>query len=195
MNAPVPEPSAGGRAAGLAAVFDRLAAQHGEMTALLAEDDAALMVRADRVSGWSVAQQLEHLGLTGGKVLDALDAILREPAAPPRGRVNLVGRLVLLVGRIPRGRVKARPEWSPQDSSRQRAREGVETLAARTTALASRAGELAAARGTRAHPVLGQLDARRWLRFLAIHQDHHLRLVHDIRRANGLPVRPPGADS
>jgi hypothetical protein len=195
MSPSVPESAAGGRAAGLAAVFDRLAAQHGEMAARLAEDDGSLAALADRVSGWSVAQQLEHLGLTGNKVLDALDAILGEPGTPPRGRPNLAGRLVLLVGRIPRGRVRTKPEWDPPDSSRERAREGVKTLAARTAALASRAAELTAARATRPHPVLGHFNARRWLRFLVIHQDHHLRVVHDIRRANGLPPRPPEAGS
>jgi hypothetical protein len=195
MSPSVPESAAGGRAAGLVAAFDRLAAQQREMAALIAEGNGALAARAEAVSGWSVAQQLEHLGLTGGKVLDAVDAILRDPATPPRGWPNPAGWMVLLTGRIPRGRVKAKPEWSPPDSSAERARQGVAALDARSTALASRTAELAAARATRTHPRLGQFDARRWLRFLAIHQDHHLRLVHDIRAAAGLPPRPTEAGS
>jgi len=193
MSPSVPESAAGGRAAGLVAVFDRLAAQQREMAALIAEGNGALAARAEAVSGWSVAQQLEHLGLTGNRVLDAVDAILRDPATPPRGRPNPAGWLLLLTGRIPRGRIKTRDEWAPPDSSPERARQGVAALTERTAALAARAGELAAGLATRAHPVLGQFDARRWLRFLVIHQDHHLRLVHDIRGANGLPPRPSEA--
>jgi hypothetical protein len=195
MNPSVPDSAAGGRAAGLAAAFGRLAEQGREMAALAGEADEDLHARAEGVSAWSVAQQLEHLGLTGEKVLDVLDAILRDPATPPRGRPNPAGWMVLLSGRIPRGRVQTRPEWVPPDSSPERARQGVAALAARTAALAARAGELAAARATRPHPRLGQLDARRWLRFLVIHQEHHLRLVRDIRAAAGLPARPPAAES
>jgi hypothetical protein len=195
MNASVPESAAGGRAAGLAAVFERLTAQQRQMEALLAAGVPGLDARAEGVSAWSVAQQLEHLGLTGNRVLDAIDAILRDPAAPPRGRPNPAGWMVLLSGRIPRGRVKTRPEWTPPDSSPERARQGVAALGARTAALAERAGELAAARATRAHPRLGQFDARRWLRFLVIHQEHHLRLARDIRAAAGLPARPAAAES
>ena len=190
MSPSVPESAGGGRAAGLESVFVRLAEQGREMAALAAAPDQALDARADAVSAWSVAQQLEHLGLTGSKVLDAVDAILRDPATPPRGRPNPAGWMVLLTGRIPRGRVKAKPEWAPPDSSAERAREGVAALTARSTALAARTGELAAARATRTHPRLGQFDARRWLRFLVIHQDHHLRLIRDIRAAAGLPPRP-----
>jgi hypothetical protein len=190
MDSSAPDSPAGGRAAGLEAVFGRLADQGREMAALAAGPDRELDARAEGVSAWSVAQQLEHLGLTGGKVLDAIDAILRDPATPPRGRPNPAGWMVLLAGRIPRGRVKTRPEWAPPESSPERARRGVAALGARTAALAERAGELAAARATRAHPRLGQFNACRWLRFLIIHQEHHLRLVRDIRAAAGLPPRP-----
>lgn len=179
--------------AGVATSFARLAAQGREMAALAAEPDSALLARADGVSAWAVAQQIEHLGLTGGRVIDAVEAILADPGTPPRGRPNPAGWMVLLTGRIPRGRVKTRPEWAPPEASPERARQAVATLAGRTAALAARAAEIAAARATRPHMVLGQFDARRWLRFLAIHQEHHLRLVRDIREAAGLPAAAAGA--
>jgi hypothetical protein len=172
---------------GVATSFARLAEQGREMAALAGESNAALSARAGGVSAWAVAQQLEHLGLTGGRVLDAIEAILADPETPPRGRPNPPGWMVLLTGRIPRGRVKTRPEWSPPEASPERARQAVAALAGQIGALAARAGEIAAARATRPHPALGQLDARRWLRFLAIHQEHHLRLVRDIRAVAGLP--------
>jgi hypothetical protein len=191
---PSPAPSGGAAAgpplpAGVARSFARLAEQGREMAALAAGDDAALTARADGVSKWAVAQQLEHLGLTGTRVLDAIEAILGDPDTPPRGRPTPGGWMVLLTGRIPRGRVKARPEWAPPEASPERARQAVATLARRTEALAARAPEIAAAGATRPHPVLGQFDARRWLRFLAIHQEHHLKLVRDIRAAAGLTER------
>lgn len=171
--------------AGVARSFARLAEQGREMAALAAGDDAALCVRAEGVSKWAVAQQLEHLGLTGSRVMDGIEAILSDPDTPPRGRPTPGGWMVLLTGRIPRGRVQARPEWSPPEASPERARGAVAMLAERTAALAARAPEIAAARATRPHPVLGQFDARRWLRFLVIHQEHHLRVVRDIRTTAG----------
>lgn len=198
MPPPESSPAAGappagsaGRSAGVFEILDR---QSREMAALAAEDDDALLARAPEVSAWSVAQQLEHLGLTGVRVLDAIDAILADPEAPPRGRPNPAGWLVLLTGRIPRGRVVTRAEWSPEVASPERARQAVADLARRTAVLAARAGELVAARPTRPHPVLGQFTAGRWLRFLAIHQDHHLRLARDVRAAAGLPPHAPGVD-
>lgn len=187
-----PTPAPGARATALAGAFDRLAAQTREIAALAAEGDEALHARAEEVTAWSVAQQLEHLDLTGSKLLDAVEAILADPATPPRGRPNPSGWLVLLTGRIPRGRVKTRPEWSPEDSSPERARR-VTALAGRIAALEARSAELAAARATRAHPVLGQFTATRWLRFLVIHQEHHLRMAREIRAARGLPSTPDGA--
>lgn len=182
-----------GRAAALAEAFARLDAQAREIAALAAEDDRVLLARAEQVTAWSVAQQLEHLQLTGSRLLDAVEAILADPATPPRGRPNPAGWLVLLTGRIPRGRVKTRPEWSPDEASPERARE-VTSLAGRIAALAERRDELAAARATRPHPVLGQFTATRWLRFLTIHQEHHLRMAREIREANGLPPTPAGAE-
>jgi hypothetical protein len=178
---------------GVATSFARLAEQGREMAALAGESDAALLARADGVSAWAVAQQLEHLGLTGGRVIDAIEAILADPETPPRGRPNPAGWMVLLTGRIPRGKVKARQEWVPPEASPERARQAVAMLGARTAALGTGAAEIAAAHATRPHPALGQLDARRWLRFLAIHQEHHLRLVRDIRAAAGLPPAASGA--
>ncbi len=179
--------------AGVATSFARLAEQGREMAALAAEPDSSLLARADGVSAWAVAQQLEHLGLTGGRVIDAIDAILADPETPPRGRPNPSGWMVLLTGRIPRGKVKTRPEWAPPEASPERARQAVAALAGRTAALAACSAEIAAAHATRPHMVLGQFDARRWLRFLAIHQDHHLRLVRDIRAAAGLSPAAAGA--
>ena len=175
------------------APFGRLEAQAREIAALAAEPDAALLARAPRVSAWTVAQQLEHVGLTSARMLDAIEAILADPDAPPRGGPTFTGRMILWLGRIPRGRAKSRPEWAPEDASPERARRELGPLGGRLAALARQAGELAAACGTRAHPFLGQFDARRWLRFLAMHQEHHLRLVRDIRAAAGLPRRPPGS--
>jgi hypothetical protein len=33
------------------------------------------------------------------------------------------------------------------------------------------------------HQHFGQLRARQWLRFLGIHQHHHLKIIRDIKRS------------
>ena len=52
--------------------------------------------------------------------------------------------------------------------------------------LAPRLGELEASGGRARHPRFGELGGHQWLRFMAVHHHHHLKIVRDIRRARGL---------
>jgi hypothetical protein len=171
----------------LARAYRRVDGQIARMRALAAGPEDELLATLPEVSGWSPAQHLEHLAITGLQVLQAIDRLRSAEGsgdgATGRRGPNLSGWLVVTLGHIPRGRAWERPEWSPERGDPERARAGLETLAGRLAALEPELPALAAARGTVPHPLLGGFTAARWVRFLGIHQAHHLAIVDDVRRA------------
>src|SRR5262249_61199055 len=50
-------------------------------------------------------------------------------------------------------------------------------------ALRERAGALDAVRARRRHPRFGGLVPSAWVRFITVHQHHHLKIVREIRKA------------
>jgi hypothetical protein len=182
--------AAGGRPRPASAGMRRVYAHVLRQTALMAElargPQPELAARADAVSGWSVAEQLEHLVLVDRGVLHLVRRILDGPELEPADGVNLIGRLVLLSGYIPRGRGRARPAYHPTASPLEAVREGIPEVDQRLQGLAPRLGELERAGGRARHVYFGGLGGRQWLRFTAVHHHHHLKIVRDIRRARGL---------
>ena len=153
--------------------FDRIGA-------LLAIEPDATTARAEKVSGWSVAEQVDHML----KVVLAQVDRLAERRPVKRG-INLVGRIVLLRGRIPRGVGKSPERVLPAPRPRAELVEQLAAARGRLAALAADAELRADPRPLAPHPYFGGLTPRQALRFLAIHTDHHLRIVADIRRAAG----------
>src|SRR5258708_39541362 len=110
--------SAGGPrpgSAGLRRVHAQILRQLALMAELAREPEAELAARAPAVSGWSVAEQLEHLVLVDRAVLKSVRRILddphgqsaqsAQPAQPPAPPgVNLLGRVVPGARFLPRGR-------------------------------------------------------------------------------------------
>jgi DinB superfamily len=160
--------------------LEQLEIQLERLGALLTEEPDATPLRVAGVSAWSVAEQVDH-------VLNVLDAGLGrldgELVPLPRG-INLTGRLLLGVGRLPRGVGKS-PE-PVRGESRPRA-ELVTRLVAVRVRLRGLGTQTEIWRDRRPlvrHPYFRGLTPRQGVRFLAIHTDHHLRIVADIRRAS-----------
>jgi hypothetical protein len=127
------------------------------------------------VSGWSVAQQLDHIL----KVCSAmLKGMLRPGDAPPGG-INMTGRLILLVGRIPRGRGKAPERLRGVDASPE---ELAASLAETRRLLAEvRAESFGPANNPIVrHPYFGGLTPSQTLRTIVVHTRHHLRIAREI---------------
>jgi hypothetical protein len=157
----------------------RLEAQLRVVEGLIDEGDGALGACAARVSAWSVGEQVDHML----KVLDAALARLEGGADPVPGGINLVGRICLGLGRLPRGVGKSPARLRAEQ---RQATELAATLSVVRERCARLGGRDELWRDRRAlvrHPYFGALDARRTLRFLTVHTDHHLRIVADIRRA------------
>lgn len=155
-------------------------AQLDRIAALLDVDPDPTPVRVERVSGWSVAEQVDHVL----KVVTAQLARLDERRPPPKG-INLAGRIVLGIGRIPRGVGKSPAPVRGEARSRSELLAALGAARGRLERMAGDAALWNERRPLAGHPYFGGLTPRQVLRFLEIHTDHHLRIVAEIRRAAG----------
>ncbi|HYR29191.1 MAG TPA: DinB family protein [Thermoanaerobaculia bacterium] len=156
----------------------RIRKQLTAMRALASRTEPELLAVAP-CSGWSPSEHLDH----SIKVTASIVSRLLDLDAPRGARgVSAVGRLIMLVGRIPRGRGRS-PERLT--GTRQTAAD----LQASLTKLERKLDLLAAqhlepARGPIVpHPRFGGLTPPHALRFAEIHTDHHLRIIDDILAA------------
>lgn len=137
---------------------------------------AQLERTAPAVSAWGTSQHIDHcLKVTTGM----LRRVVRPK--PEKGRINIVGRLVLLVGWIPRGRGKAPERVLGAQASREevdRMLDDLEQVVATITPEAFTDRRTAVIR----HPYFGGLTAEQALRFTVIHNRHHLKIIDDIAR-------------
>ncbi|MCB1008563.1 MAG: DinB family protein [Acidobacteria bacterium] len=158
-----------------------LAAQIDEIGALL--DDCPLDLRAPRVSGWSVGEQVDHMT----QVLASGLGLLETPGEPRPNGINLSGRILLALRWIPRGVGKSPKGVLPRGASPEDLRERLADLRRRLDAISAAPDRLADPRPTIPHPYFGALNPAQGLRFLAIHTRHHLKIVRDIRKASSRP--------
>jgi hypothetical protein len=131
------------------------------------------------VSGWTPSEHLNHLI----RVASSVTGLAIAPDTPPLANgINGVGRLILAVGRIPRGRAAAPDRFRAEravSSAILDAVAGLEQTVARISP-----DDIARRRvPTVKHPRFGGLTPPQALRFVAIHNDHHLRIIADILRA------------
>jgi len=134
--------------------------------------------QAPQISDWSVGMHVHHCCLSIQAIHDTL-ARSRPPA--PRTWRTLLGRLVLWRGRFPRGRARA-PKFAhpaPDLSAEQL----TEQLAAAEQALSAMSG-LDPGTWIR-HFALGTFTRDDAIRFVGVHNDHHLAIIRDILTAVG----------
>jgi hypothetical protein len=153
--------------------------------------EADWRARAASVSGWSVAQQVEHTLRAFSAMLGVVVSLAPSGSAPPqaraaRARPTFAGRFVLFTGRIPRGRGRAPATLLPvEEPTQAAARELLAAARAELRRLSEAREDVGRWPGALPHPALGLFSAAHWLRFARIHTLHHLRLVADILRAAG----------
>lgn len=129
-----------------------------------------------KISRWSPAEHVDH---TLKVALSVVNRLARPE--PVDGSISLLGRAVLLVQWIPRGAGKSPARLYG-------ARETPLVLETTLAKLEERLGGLSAAdldasrTPTVPHPRFGGLTPRQALRFIAIHTDHHLKIVDEILR-------------
>jgi len=140
-----------------------------------AVSDAALSV--PDVSKWSVAMHVHHCAL--GMVRMCTAVLESSPPAPP-SRFSAPRAFVFATGRIPRGRGKAPEGALPDPDVRP---EELRALLDRSEGLI---GQVARAEPGQwwEHFAFGTMNRDQTLRFIGIHNGHHLRIIADIRAAS-----------
>jgi DinB family protein len=160
----------------------------GQVAEMLAVDDADLALTVPGVSRWSVGQQLDHLSRVGTNVLTAMGKAVETGTfgeVETRLRMKFVGKALLGAAWFPRGVARA-PRSAMPDGASEPAEIRFRLTAMREAmgTLRGRGAEVLAMRTRMKHPRLGGLTPRQWVRFLFVHQRHHLKIVRDIRRAS-----------
>lgn len=163
-----------------------LKAALARLEACLVWSDDRLAAVAPAVSGWSSAQQVEHVLIALRRMLAAIRDLRAGSSAEikSKGRPTLVGRGVLMGGWIPRGKAEA-PDFSvPMDMPTPDAlRDSLAAAQARFAEIAPDAGTLKQVEGVIDHPMLGGFSASQWWRFARVHTEHHLAIIDDIAQA------------
>lgn len=144
-------------------------------------DVEGLHAAVPEVSGWSPAEHLHHAALVNTAIFERMQQWLSGELEGEEGSPNIAGRLVLWLGRLPRGRGRSPAAFQPEGAS------GLETLevALRQSAemmdtVIPDLDTLRECTGGLPHPALGVLTAPQWLRFARIHSEHHLAIIRDI---------------
>lgn len=147
----------------------------------LSRAPARLSTRDERVSAWSVHEQVEHLLLADRGIVKWIFRALEE--AEPAGRAGEptdVGRAILDAGAIPRGRGPAPDGTIPRGATPPELVDQLEALRELCGGMEARLEAIAASRQTRPHHVLGHFTPAEWLRFLHVHHLHHAAIIDDI---------------
>lgn len=154
---------------------------HLDACLALAREPEVLELRDDRVSNWNVGEQLEHLVLVDRGILDALEKT-DPPAAPDGAGPTVLGRVLLALGYIPRGRGKAPKFVMPREVDPAALEARLEGVRERFEALGESLHQLDDGTVRARHHAFGHLDGVRWLRFVDIHHHHHWKIIRDIRK-------------
>lgn len=150
----------------------------------LVDDADALAKRVDAVSAWSVGEHLEHVARVDEGIYDGIERLLAESSVGEGGPTR-IGRVLLLLGFIPRGRGKSPKPFVATGVPADEVRSMLEVRREIWRAFEPRLDDLVRSRARSPHPSLGPFDAAQWLRFALIHAQHHERIIDEINRAEG----------
>ena len=146
-----------------------------------ASDPAVRDVSAPAISKWSVKDHLEHLAIANEGMVEWIHRACDGAAElESGGGPNLLGRIVLLVGAIPRGKGKAPERTIPQGMGAEDLVAQIRRMRGRVEALGARVPQMQASIATRKHFAFGDLNAAQWLRFAEIHNHHHQKIIRDV---------------
>lgn len=157
---------------------------HADELLTLASSDATLAAKAPQVSGWTIGQHVEHIALVNFHLNQRIVDALKTPPQNADQRPRFGAYIIFWFGYIPRGKAQAPTAVVPQglspDALRLKLKENREALAA----LESRLAEIETSRGRTPHPFLGMFTAKQWLRFIGVHNHHHLKIIRAIQKGS-----------
>ncbi len=139
------------------------------------------LIQHDDVSAWSCGQQAGHLALVLSGTADSLDKLLANPDVNADGELSEMGKNLLESGVMERGFGKAPEPFKPGDTNRLDLKKTLLEAKSKWEALFGRKDEIANCKSRSEHPA-GMLTASNWVRLMAIHNAHHLKIVRDVLR-------------
>ncbi len=155
-----------------------LRAQLPELRAIAQLPEERLFVLRPEISGWTPAEHLDH----SLKVAQSIVVRIADAEATPSARgISLVGRAILALGWIPRGRGRAPTKLHGMRATASELESRIVRFEGQLAAMPVPDG--AAARlPIVPHPRFGGLTPVQAVCFAAIHTRHHLRIVADVLR-------------
>ena len=156
----------------------------------LCDDAAMFAARVDNISGWGVAQQTYHCGLALARIAGGVENLLANPQqGAGLSPTHPQAEALLANGNLPRGIAKA-PEFliPPAAPAADETRALLKSAKAKWEAVEKRGAEILSCPATFPHPLLGPFTAPMWVRFIALHTGHHLKIMRDILGASNLAV-------
>jgi DinB superfamily len=128
------------------------------------------------VSASSVGWHIAHTLLVNNRIITGLG---KSNAADYKGKFSVKKIIILITGKIPRGRGKAPDAVMPSnDFTAASLQQHVDTALQKIKEL-----DALQSNNFIEHPVFGNLNLKNTKRFLEIHARHHLRIIDDIIRA------------
>lgn len=128
----------------------------------------------ETISAWSIAEQVDHILKVNNSVLSSIE---KETSSNNKKPLTFKGRIVLLFGHIPRGRAKAPEHVLPKKYPTEQILTELKQTIKRLQNVSAKDLEKDIIIN---HPFLGGMSPRQWIRFLCIHQGHHLKIVRDV---------------
>lgn len=166
-------------------VLTYLDTRRAALESTLAEVQPALRELRPSPESWSVAEVIQHLALTEGRVTEVvahcIDRVLQADVGPesetsPVGTSFDIGRVLdrsrpVVAGEsvLPRELLDANAAWERLERCRTRLRE-----------LVISADGLALAKVTAPNRVLGPLDGYQWILFVGAHEARHTEQIREI---------------
>ncbi len=130
------------------------------------------------ISGWTVGKHVEHCCKT---MVAVCRALADSKGSPPHRKWSLPRTIVLLTGKIPRGKAEAPDSVLPGSDNTP---DSISSILDEADAAIKSAKQLPA-NSWFAHPFFSSLKRDEALRFILVHNKHHLKIIRDITSPRG----------
>jgi hypothetical protein len=119
--------------------------------------------------GWHIAHSCQVINTI-------TNAIIHSDASKAKPKFSFLYHLIMLTNHIPRGKVKAPNIVIPKQSiTQEQIEQEIELAKANLQTLASTQKQKYFT-----HPIFGDLNVPKTLRFFIVHTNHHLKIIRDI---------------
>ena len=147
----------------------------------ISEDD---FTKLPANGGWSFSQLYSHIISVNKLALISIEKCINGTAKRNSRRLHWKVWLIMLIGKLPPGRIKApeRIEAMVSSVSREEAKNQLIRFSQRLEEIYKNISKASPDMKV-SHPILGPLNARHWMRFIDIHTRHHIAQLERIRRS------------